>query len=89
MPTDHQFRLFGIVMAVVCIPFFLLIGSLNTSSGMEFWRTKWHRVLAWMTRTPLPSLSTDEVDDEEDNINKIPQGKIVAPFGWHDQRLTN
>lgn len=44
MPTEHQFKWFGITMATVCIPFFLLIGSLNTTSGMEFWRSKWHQI---------------------------------------------
>ncbi|CZR64326.1 uncharacterized protein PAC_14224 [Phialocephala subalpina] len=50
MPTDHQFKVFGIVMATVCVPFFLLIGSLNTTSGMEFWRSKWHQLLRWIFR---------------------------------------
>lgn len=40
MPTTHQFWMFGIVIATVCIPFFVLIGSLNTSSGMQFWRER-------------------------------------------------
>ncbi|TVY80629.1 hypothetical protein LSUE1_G003971, partial [Lachnellula suecica] len=51
MPTEHQFKLFGIVMATVCIPFFLLIGSLNTTIGMEFWRAKWHQLLSYISHT--------------------------------------
>jgi hypothetical protein len=50
MPTEHQFKVFGIVMATVCVPFFLLIGSLNTTSGMEFWQSKWHQFLNWVLR---------------------------------------
>lgn len=35
-------------MSTVCVPFFFLIGSLNTTQGMRFWRSKWHQLLAWM-----------------------------------------
>ena len=80
MPTEHQFKWFGIVMAVVCIPFFLLIGSLNTTSGMEFWRKKWHQVLAWITRNPMPVVPTDE--DDENNANKVIQGNTIATSRW-------
>jgi hypothetical protein len=72
MPTAHQFKWFGIVMALVCVPFFVLIGSLNTTSGMEFWRKKWHQFIAWITRNPMPVAPTDD-DDYKDT-----QGKIIA-----------
>jgi len=49
MSTDHNFKDFAIVMAVVCVPFFFLIGSLNTTSGMTFWRNKWHTIINWLT----------------------------------------
>jgi len=52
MPTEHFFKNFGVVMGTVCVPFFVLIGFLNTTAGMEFWRDKWHRVQAWVTGTP-------------------------------------
>lgn len=32
--------MFGIVTATVCVPFFVLIGSLNTTRGMHFWRSR-------------------------------------------------
>lgn len=48
MPQEGNFDDFAIVMSVVCIPFFLLIGSLNTTSGMAFWRTKYHSVVDWV-----------------------------------------
>lgn len=50
MPQEHNFRDFAIVMASVCVPFLFLIGSLNTTSGMEFWQNKWHSILDWVTR---------------------------------------
>lgn len=39
-PTDEHYWLFGAVTAAVCVPFFVLIGSLNTTTGMQFWRAK-------------------------------------------------
>ncbi|KAI5356840.1 Putative Mg2+ transporter protein, CorA-like/Zinc transport protein ZntB [Septoria linicola] len=40
MPEERQYWHFGIVTATVCVPFFILIGSLNTVRGMTFWRKK-------------------------------------------------
>ena len=40
MPTAKHYGIFGIVVATVCIPFFVLIGSLNTNRGMRFWRSR-------------------------------------------------
>ncbi|KAM0814002.1 hypothetical protein AB5N19_14004 [Seiridium cardinale] len=40
MPTDEQYWNFGIVTACVCIPFFVLVGSLNSNRGMHFWSRK-------------------------------------------------
>ncbi|KAL8947756.1 MAG: hypothetical protein Q9222_005996 [Ikaeria aurantiellina] len=40
MPQDDNFRPFGIVTAVICAPTYFLIGSLNTTSGVQFWRIK-------------------------------------------------
>lgn len=36
----HAYTQFAIVSATVCIPFLILIGSLNTHRGMNWWRTK-------------------------------------------------
>ena len=48
MPQDNQdFKWFGVTMATVCIPFFFLVGFLNTTFGMDFWRTNWHRCSDW------------------------------------------
>ncbi|KAK5717292.1 hypothetical protein LTR15_009185 [Elasticomyces elasticus] len=40
MPTDMNYWDFGIVTITVCVPFFILLGSLNTTRGMHFWRVK-------------------------------------------------
>lgn len=61
MPQEQDFKNFAIVMAVVCIPFFFLIGSLNTTSGMTFWRNKWHNLLDWVSR----KLQHPEAEDDQ------------------------
>lgn len=40
MPQEKHYKIFAIVTVTVCVPFFVLIGSLNTNRGMHFWRTK-------------------------------------------------
>lgn len=40
-PQDNFIR-FGIVTLVVCLPTYMLIGSLNTERGFEFWTQKIH-----------------------------------------------
>jgi hypothetical protein len=45
MPSRGSYKPFAITVVLVCLPFYLLIGSLNTTSGMEFWRSKWFQVL--------------------------------------------
>lgn len=65
MPTEHHFVMFGVVMVTVCLPFFILIGSLNTTSGMEFWRGKWHQFVHW-TRTFKRKQKSETKEDEHD-----------------------
>ncbi|KAL8849157.1 MAG: hypothetical protein Q9221_005834 [Calogaya cf. arnoldii] len=40
MDPEEGFTNFGIVTAVICVPTYFLIGSLNTTSGAHFWRKK-------------------------------------------------
>lgn len=40
MPPDDNFVPFGIVIVIICVPTYLLIGSLNTTRGMQFWRER-------------------------------------------------
>jgi len=44
MPTEQHYWAFGITLATVTIPFFLLIGSLNSTSGMKWWGDRWRTV---------------------------------------------
>ncbi|RFU29241.1 hypothetical protein B7463_g7108, partial [Scytalidium lignicola] len=83
MPTEHQFLSFAIVMTTVCVPFFLLIGSLNTIRGMEFWRMKTLMVINWITRKPSPKSHDDEEDDEDEAEREAwgvpkPQNRIAT-----------
>jgi len=50
MPSNGSFWTFGVVMATVCVPFFLLIGSMNTSRGMKFWTEQFGSFLIYITR---------------------------------------
>lgn len=47
---EHQdrggYKHFAIVTATVCVPFLILIGSLNTHRGMNWWRAKTKLVFA-------------------------------------------
>lgn len=45
MPTEHSFWEFGTVLVTVSMPFFLLIGSLNTTKGYEFWKARCKEVI--------------------------------------------
>lgn len=62
MPSNHFFKWFAVTMVTVCIPFFLMIGSLNTTSGMEFWRKKWHQSLEWA----MGLLKKDHKNEDDD-----------------------
>lgn len=53
MSAEPSFKLFGIVMASVCTPFFLLIGLLNTTAGLGFLKYPLYPVtfgVTWMKR---------------------------------------
>lgn len=49
MPEDHSYWMFAVTTTSICVPFFLLIGSLNTTKGYHFWREKYRLIWYWMT----------------------------------------
>ena len=44
MPTTPHYWPFGLALVCVCIPLFFLIGSLNTTGGMDFWQRQYSAV---------------------------------------------
>ncbi|TKA71522.1 hypothetical protein B0A55_06115 [Friedmanniomyces simplex] len=75
MPTERHYWTFGIVTVTVCVPFFVLLGSLNTTRGMRFWRVKTVQLLqrigdlfSWLCRggRPRRPASSEAVLGEED-----------------------
>ncbi|KAL8834747.1 MAG: hypothetical protein Q9170_003624 [Blastenia crenularia] len=50
MPQNVSFHAFGVVTAVICLPTYMLIGSLNTNSGIHFWRRKTKQFFALIGR---------------------------------------
>lgn len=48
MPPNDSFHAFGIVIAIICLPTYMLIGSLNTTSGLVFWTHKTRAFFTWV-----------------------------------------
>ena len=48
MPPEDSFQPFGVVTAIICLPTYMLIGSLNTTSGLQFWTRKTRTFFTWI-----------------------------------------
>ncbi len=44
--NSHIFRIFAICTTSVCVPFFILVGSLNSKRGLHFWKNKIQRAFS-------------------------------------------
>lgn len=79
MPTDGSYWRFGVVLTTVCIPFFLLIGSMNTTRGMIFWKDqvgswilKIGRIFWWMSTKDGRSKNNERRDSaSSDSSNEL------------------
>jgi ribosomal protein L13E len=61
MDTTPTFWQFGVTLATVCVPFFILIGFLNTDAGYRFFHEKTKSVRRWLR--PKPNQNKSEQDD--------------------------
>lgn len=75
MPTEQHYWMFGLVTATVCVPFFVLIGSLNTTRGMDFWRSRTAgtftavcQFFKWLATCCGRRIKAQVVDKEEDEL---------------------
>ena len=66
-PGDHLW-MFAVVTVTVCVPFFLLIGSLNSKRGLHFWQRKtkaaWRGMTdfsTWITRKKNKDTEGDDL----------------------------
>jgi hypothetical protein len=55
MDTTPEFWQFGVTLATVCVPFFLLIGFLNTEAGYRIWMRKTKELWNWLRGRPQPA----------------------------------
>ncbi|EDN97187.1 hypothetical protein SS1G_11712 [Sclerotinia sclerotiorum 1980 UF-70] len=68
MSTVQNFTPFGITMVTVCVPFFFLVGALNTTSGMQFWRVRWYRFLGWFGQQGIHSSSSSSATKQNSSL---------------------
>ena len=71
MSPEHTHWEFGIVMATVCVPFFLLIGSLNTTKGYAFWKGKSKAVYGLVLGKRKPKAGVASSDNESEGLHSI------------------
>lgn len=76
MPTSQVYWPFAVVTICVCVPFFFLVGSLNSTRGLRFWRNKTSAAFraiggffSWLGRLGRnkPRLAGSDNDDAENN----------------------
>jgi hypothetical protein len=77
MDANAGFWRFGVVLVTVCVPFFLLIGSMNTNRGMRFWREQFGTAIVYSSSIivwPWRRLTkTKTADDGEKSSVEVPQ----------------
>ncbi|KAF2119694.1 hypothetical protein BDV96DRAFT_486430 [Lophiotrema nucula] len=74
MSTDPEFWKFGVTLTTVCIPFFVLVGFLNTDSGYKLWHEKTKAVWHWIRPKPKPK----EIEGEEEAFAPSPVGRTLS-----------
>ncbi|KAK0942803.1 hypothetical protein LTR29_005712 [Friedmanniomyces endolithicus] len=97
MPTERHYWTFGIATATICIPFFVLLGSLNSTRGMNFWRGKtvllFHKTrdfFSWLHRGGRPRRpASDEaiLGDDESGSGVLQMSRSTSTQNARDTRL--
>ena len=94
MPTERHYWTFGIVTATVCVPFFVLLGSLNTTRGMHFWRVKTVQlfqrlgmVLSWLCNGGRKQSSSSAIESSDDEFGVRKMSRSTSAQNNRDPRL--
>ncbi|KAL8714994.1 MAG: hypothetical protein Q9225_006447, partial [Loekoesia sp. 1 TL-2023] len=85
IPSDASFHAFGVVTAVICLPTYMLIGSLNTNSGVHFWRTKTRQFFALIGNMFTKLFMFFGFKPGWDNQNEHPDPSIPKPLQHRSQ----
>ncbi|KAF2720381.1 hypothetical protein K431DRAFT_93394 [Polychaeton citri CBS 116435] len=83
MPQEHHYTVFAIVTITVCVPFFVLVGSLNTTQGMQFWRIKTKKLMSNIGKTFRRHFKRDrdrsyDDDDGSSLDNRMPMRRTIS-----------
>ena len=91
MPTDRHYWMFGIVTATVCVPFLILIGSLNSHRGMNFWRRRtkvafdnigaFFKWLASRRRREPGLIAAKIFDSQSSGVRPLPHARTASSDG--------
>ena len=83
MNPNEGFKHFGIVTTIICLPTYMLIGSLNTTSGLQFWRQQTHNSFGYIGYGIALVLSMlgykPHWSEKYRNRNRPPSGMITVP----------
>ncbi|KAG7008900.1 hypothetical protein G7Y79_00004g014840 [Physcia stellaris] len=94
MPPTDSFHAFGIVTAIICLPTYMLIGSLNTTSGLKFWTHKTRTFFTWIGKWLAKFLAIfgyrpSWTHKHLDNMRPKTTGKSERPARLRSQSATD
>lgn len=87
IPGGLNLVVFGIVMATVCVPFFLLVGSLNSTRGLTFWKNRWKSV--WHASTAFVKWSLGIKQRMAPGLKRSNTAGSGTSSGWRMERTTS
>jgi hypothetical protein len=87
MPETPEFWQFGVTLATVCVPFFLLIGFLNTEAGYRIWMRKTKAIWRWIRKMPQPQTDAVPKQNEEPEFGPSPVNRTLSTEEGMRRRL--